>query len=89
LPAWRFVGYPTFDCRSRPFGLTSSNGDSLPFWEDNQVDQTIARLNIEHFRRLLKTETDPAKRATITRLLADEEAKLRSINAEKDRKKQG
>jgi len=49
--------------------------------------QSIARLNIEHFRRLLKTETEPAKRETITRLLADEEAKLRSTNAEQRRNK--
>jgi hypothetical protein len=51
------------------------------------VDQTIARLNIEHFHRLLKSEIDPDKRATITRLLAEEEAKLRSINAESNRMK--
>lgn len=57
------------------------------FAEGHLVDQTIAKLNIEHFRRLLKTETDPVKRATINHLLEEEEAKLRSINAEKDRKK--
>lgn len=53
----------------------------------HHVDQTIARLNIEHFHRLLKSEIDPDKRATITRLLAEEEAKLRSINAESNRMK--
>jgi hypothetical protein len=57
--------------------------------EGTRVDQTIARLNIEHFRRLLKTEIDADKRATVTQLLVDEEAKLRSINAEQDRKKRG
>jgi hypothetical protein len=40
---------------------------------------TIAKLNIEHYRRLLATETDPKKRETITRLLAEEEAKLREL----------
>jgi glutamate formiminotransferase len=40
------------------------------------VDKTVADLNIEHFRKLLAIETDPAKRQTIERLLAEEEAKL-------------
>jgi len=39
------------------------------------VDKTVADLNIAHFKRLLQTETDPAKRQTIERLLAAEEAK--------------
>jgi len=45
--------------------------------------KNIARLNIEHFRRLLEAETDPKKRETITRLLAEEEAKLREIEQRK------
>ncbi len=40
------------------------------------MDNTVADLNIAHFRKLLETETDPAKRQTIERLLAAEEAKL-------------
>lgn len=40
------------------------------------MDRTIARLNIEHFRRLLAEETDEARRQTLLRLLAEEEAKL-------------
>jgi hypothetical protein len=40
------------------------------------VDKTVARLNIEHYRRLLARETDEARRLTILRLLAEEEAKL-------------
>ena len=40
------------------------------------MDERIARLNIEHFRKLLLTETNSAKRQTILRLLADEENKL-------------
>jgi hypothetical protein len=36
-------------------------------------------LNIEHFRKLLRTEIDATKRETITRLLAEEEATLREI----------
>ena len=42
----------------------------------NAMDRTVAELNIEHFKRLLAVETDPAKRQTIERLLAEEQAKL-------------
>ena len=51
------------------------------------VDKTVAQLNIEYFRRLLATEPDPAKRDTITKLLGEEEAKLRAINAERKRRR--
>ena len=40
------------------------------------MDKTVADLNIAHFRKLLSDETDPVKRQTIERLLAEEEAKL-------------
>ena len=40
------------------------------------MDRSVARLNIEHYRRLLATETDEARRQTLLRLLAEEEAKL-------------
>jgi hypothetical protein len=40
------------------------------------VDRSVARLNIEHYRRLLEKETDEDRRQTIKRLLAEEEAKL-------------
>ena len=43
---------------------------------------TIARLNIEHFSRLLASEIDDAKRATLLRLLAEEEAKLKTLETE-------
>jgi hypothetical protein len=49
------------------------------------MDKRVAELNIEHYKRLLSAETDPKKRETIERLLAEEEAKLRKIN--EDRKK--
>jgi hypothetical protein len=39
----------------------------------------VARLNIEHFRKLLAEETDEAKRRTLLRLLAEEEAKLAAL----------
>ena len=40
------------------------------------MDRTVADLNITHFKKMLATETDPAKRQMIERLLAEEEAKL-------------
>jgi hypothetical protein len=45
--------------------------------------KNIARLNIEHYRRLLATESDLAKREMIEKLLAEEEAKLRALEAER------
>jgi hypothetical protein len=47
--------------------------------------KNIARLNIEHYRRLLATETDPSKRAMVEKLLAEEQAKLRALEAERKR----
>ena len=41
------------------------------------VMQTIAQANIDKFNLLLKTETDPTKRAMILRLLAEEKEKFR------------
>jgi hypothetical protein len=43
------------------------------------MDRTVAHLNVEHYRKLLASETDEATRATILRLLADEEAKLAAL----------
>jgi hypothetical protein len=40
------------------------------------MDVAIAKANIEHFKNLLETETDEAKRAVLRRLLAEEEGKL-------------
>ncbi|MGA7972533.1 MAG: hypothetical protein WCA36_06980 [Pseudolabrys sp.] len=40
------------------------------------MDRTVARLNVEHFRRLLAQETDETRRSILQRLLAEEEAKL-------------
>jgi hypothetical protein len=43
------------------------------------MDKTVARLNIEHFRKKLAVETDEARRQTLMRLLAEEEVKLQSL----------
>jgi hypothetical protein len=44
--------------------------------------RSIIELNIQHYRGLLKTETDPSKRRTIAELLAEEETKLATLIAE-------
>ena len=48
--------------------------------------RTVARLNIEHFRKLLSQEKDEAKRQTILRLLAEEEVKLASLSNAPEKK---
>jgi hypothetical protein len=50
------------------------------------VDKTVARLNIEHYRKLLANEVDEARRQQIARLLAEEEAKLARFENTKRRK---
>lgn len=43
------------------------------------LSKAVARLNLEHFRKLLAEETDQTKRQTILRLRADEEVKLNAL----------
>ncbi len=43
------------------------------------MDKAVARLNIEHYHKLLATETDEAKSQMLRRLLAEEEAKLAAL----------
>jgi hypothetical protein len=50
------------------------------------MDRTVAHLNVEHYRRLLAKETDEARRQTLMRLLAEEEAKI-ADNTPPDRKR--
>jgi hypothetical protein len=54
------------------------------------MDEAIARENIKHFRKLLETEADDAKRKTLLQLLSEEEVKLekalRRKRAEKDKR---
>jgi hypothetical protein len=44
------------------------------------VDKIVARLNIEHYRKLLLSDLDNIKRATVVMLLAKEEGKLVELN---------
>ncbi len=43
---------------------------------ETAVDRSVAHLNIEHYKRLLKRETDEKRRQTLLCLLAEEEAKI-------------
>jgi hypothetical protein len=51
------------------------------------MDRAVARLNIEHYRRLLAEETDDARRQTTLRLLAEEEAKLAEPEPPREKRK--
>ena len=51
------------------------------------MDRTVAHLNIEHYRKLLAQEMDETRRQTILRLLAEEEAKVASLNNPPQRKR--
>jgi len=65
--------------------LSFSNLDKLISLQDGEVsigkvmEKTIARLNIQHYRRLVSEETDENKKQTLFRLLAEEEAKLKGL----------
>lgn len=39
-------------------------------------DPAILRMNLDHFRRLLETEADPAKRQMILKLIGEAKVKL-------------
>jgi len=45
--------------------------------------RTIIELNIKYYRNLLRSETNAARRETIAKLLAEEEAKLAKLPTEK------
>ncbi len=47
----------------------------------------ILKANIDRLTLLLKTETDPTKRAMEARLLAEEQAKLKELEQQPDQKK--
>ena len=47
----------------------------------------IVQANIDKFKRLLETETDPAKRAILIRLLAEQESEKRRLEMTRDAKK--
>jgi len=44
------------------------------------MERFVIRQNIEHYREMLKTTTDPAQRAAIEKLLREEEPKLKKYD---------
>jgi len=48
------------------------------------MDRFVARENIKHFRRMLEQATDPAERARVQKLLAEEEQKLKATEQKRD-----
>lgn len=50
------------------------------------LEKQVARLNIGHFRHLLRGETDPGRLVMITRLLANERQTLDRLMAVQARK---
>ena len=49
------------------------------------MNKSVAKLNIEYYKRLLASEADVTKRKLIARLLIEEEAKLAKISKERKR----
>jgi hypothetical protein len=44
------------------------------------LDWMVARLNIEHFRKMLSGEINETKRRTLLQLIAEETAKLSALS---------
>jgi hypothetical protein len=51
------------------------------------MPEEIAKANVEHFKKLLQTETDAKKRAVIEQLLAEEEAKVAALKKRRTERK--
>ena len=51
------------------------------------MHETIARLNIQHFRKKLAEASDELQRETLTRLLSEEEEKLAALVASSKKEK--
>jgi hypothetical protein len=50
-----------------------------------KIDHYIARLNIQHYKKLLETDIDETKREIVIRLLAKEQANLFGIVREAEK----
>jgi hypothetical protein len=59
---------------------TRPRKDPKPAYNGGAMDKTVARLNIERYRKSLAAERDEAKRQTLMRLLAEEQAKLAALD---------
>lgn len=58
-----------------------------PLFREWQVMKRIIQANIDRFKQLLETTTDPTKRRTLQCLLAAEEEKMASLEAASSRDK--
>ena len=57
--------------------------------KQNPMPEEIAKANIEHYKKLLKTETDVERRAVIERLMAEEELKLSAALKTRNERRRG
>jgi hypothetical protein len=74
----------TQSCHSIRANIVSESWGRAATWSG--MDKFVARTNITHLHEKLATEQDEAKRQTLLQLLATEEAKLASLNAQPKRK---
>ena len=51
------------------------------------MERFVHRQNVEHYREMLKSATDPAQRDKIKKLLAEEEAALHKAEEEYKKRK--
>jgi hypothetical protein len=58
----------------RDMALTNLGSDAVT------LDLMVARLNIEHYRKVLSEEIDETKRQTLLQLIAEEKAKLSALS---------
>ena len=61
--------------------LPSNHLVEFVYQKEGSMEKFIERQNIEHYRNQLLTETDPAKRKTLEKLLAEEMVKQASHTA--------
>ena len=57
--------------------------------KQNPMPEEIAKANIEHYKKLLETETDVEKRAVIERLMAEEELKVAAARKARAERRKG
>ena len=95
-PLERFLYWPTLFRRDEPshvkeaaLGLTriTDSTHAARSLGERDMDKTVARYNIEHYRKLLANETDEARRQAIARLLAEEEGKLAALENQTKKRK--
>ena len=87
LPKFVMLGpYKSLDSAHKGAQRVETRPSPAVKQEGELAVRRIIKANIDRFKLLLKTETDPTKRAIETRLLAEEEEKLKQLT-EADEKK--